>query len=151
MTAKPLRQLAGFAVVNSKGEIMRFRNYSLFGLMVFGATFFAWSTAEAHDALAQLNVHQVSAASQIVDFRQTQFVFSAGRSLNSDWGQVNVDVASSKLRRMLDTSGGYLNVVLYANSRQGDPFWVVENFFFINNNCLSFSTSRLFMTSKIFS
>ena len=106
---------------------MRLRKYSLIGLMLVGSTFFTWSTAEARDALAFLNAHQVSPDSQIVDFRQTQFVFTAGRSLNSDWGQVSVDVESMKLRRMLDKSGGYLNVVLYANSRQGNPFWVIEN------------------------
>jgi hypothetical protein len=110
---------------------MRHRSYSLLGsllgLLLFGATLFAWPSAEARDSLTQLNVRQVSPNSQIVDFRQTQFVFTAGRSLNSDWGQVNIDVETMKLRRMLDSSGGYLNVILHVSSRQGDPFWVIEN------------------------
>ena len=106
---------------------MRLTNYSLACLMLFAATFFTCSTAEARDVLASLNAHQVSPDSQIVDFHQTQFVFTAGRSLNSDWGQVSVDVESMKLRRMLEKPGGYLNVILYANSRQGNAFWVVEN------------------------
>jgi hypothetical protein len=110
---------------------MRLRNYSLLGsllgLLLFGTTLFAWPGAEARDALVLPNVHQVSPDSQIVDFRQTQFVFTAGRSLNTDWGQVNIDVENMKMRRMLDSSGGYLNVVLHASSRQGTPFWVIDN------------------------
>ena len=106
---------------------MKLKNYSSIGLLLFAAMFLTSSNAEARDVLASLNAHQVSPNSQIVEFRQTQFVFKAGRSLNSDWGQVSVDVESMQLHRMLDKSGGYLNVVLYANYRQGDAFWVVEN------------------------
>ena len=80
---------------------MRLRNYSLLGLLLFVATLFAWPRAEARDSLTLLNAHQVSPNSQIVEFRQTQFVFTAGRSLNTDWGQVNIDLENMKLRRML--------------------------------------------------
>src|SRR5262245_28870277 len=85
---------------------MKLTNYSLIGLL-FAATLFTSSSAQARGELALLNAHQVSSDSRIVDFRQTQFVFTAGRSLNTDWGQVNVDVTSVKLRRMLGSSGGY--------------------------------------------
>jgi hypothetical protein len=85
------------------------------------------ASAEARGTLGPLNAQQVSPKSQIVDFRQMHFVFTSGQSLNSDWGQVSVDVENLKLRRMLDASGGYLNVVLHADSRVGGPFWVIEN------------------------
>jgi hypothetical protein len=70
---------------------MRHRSYSLLGsllgVLIFGATLFAWPSAEARDELTLLNARQVSPNSQIVDFRQTQFMFTAGRSLNTDWGR----------------------------------------------------------------
>ena len=105
---------------------MRFRIYSLLGLLVCGATLSPWPSAQARNTLALLNAQQISPKSQIVDFRQTQFVFARGSSLDTDWGQVSVDVENMKLRGMLGTSGGYLNVVLH-DSRLGGPFWVVEN------------------------
>jgi hypothetical protein len=105
---------------------MRFRIYSLLGLLVCGATLSPWPSAQARNTLALLNAQQISPKSQIVDFRQTQFVFARGSSLDTDWGQVSVDVENVKLRGMLGTSGGYLNVVLH-DSRLGGPFWVVEN------------------------
>ncbi|HEY7617225.1 MAG TPA: hypothetical protein VH744_10510 [Terriglobales bacterium] len=84
------------------------------------------ASAEARNTVALLNAQQVSPKSQIADFRQTQFVFASGQSLDTDWGQVRVDLENIKLRRMLDASGGYLNVVLH-DSRLGGPFWVIEN------------------------
>src|SRR4030095_15939018 len=109
-----------------KEIFMRFKIYSLLGLLVCGAPLFPWPSAQARNTLALLNAQQISPKSQIVDFRQTQFVFASGSSLDKGWGQVSVDVENMKLRSMLGTSGGYLNVVLH-DSRLGGPFWVVEN------------------------
>ncbi|HEY8154590.1 MAG TPA: hypothetical protein VII72_10730 [Myxococcota bacterium] len=78
----------------------------------------------AHDALALLGAQAVTPRDHAVAFSQSQFVFDAGRMLDSDWGQVEADVG--KLRRMVGDAGGYLNVALYASAR-GEPAWIVEN------------------------
>ena len=81
-------------------------------------------SSDAHDALALLGAHPVTPRSHAVSFAQSQFVFGAGRMLDSDWGDVQADV--EKLRRIVGSAGGYLNVALYSNAR-GDASWIVEN------------------------
>src|SRR4030095_14790637 len=79
-----------------EGDIMRFRIYSLLGLLVCGATLFPWPSAQARNTLALLNAEQISPKSQIVDFRQTQFVFAS--SIDTDCEHESVDVVNMKLR-----------------------------------------------------
>jgi hypothetical protein len=75
-------------------------------------------------SLAPLGALAVSAQSKAVRFRQTQFEFTAGRMLDSDWGQVEVD--PSAVRKLLGPSGGYVNVALFTPGSAGAS-WVVEN------------------------
>ena len=75
----------------------------------------------AQDALARLGAQL---ADDGVAFQQVQFVFDAGRLLDSDWGQVEVDVA--KLRKRIGEEGGYLNLVLHSDTR-GGPTWAIAN------------------------
>ena len=98
--------------------------------LVIVALALAWCEPAAHarplstpqrDVLARLGA---KLADDGVAFRQVQFVFDAGRMLDSDWGQVEVDVA--KLRKRIGDEGGYLNVALHSDTRAG-PVWAVEN------------------------
>jgi len=85
----------------------------------------ARSEPAAQDALGILGARAVGPGGKAVRFQQVQFVFDAGRSADSDWGQVEADV--DKLRRMIGDEGGYLNVALHSDSLRGRPAWVVEN------------------------
>lgn len=77
-----------------------------------------------HPLLEPLAARLVLPAAKAVRFRQTQFVFRAGRMLDSDWGQIEVDKAA--VRKALGGAGGYLNVALFTPG-QPAPAWVVEN------------------------
>jgi len=75
--------------------------------------------------LAAFGARRVSPGASMVAFRQTQFAFEAGRSLDSDWGQISLDTEHVGLRPFSRASGGYLNVILHA--ADGSAHWAVEN------------------------
>ena len=86
-----------------------------------GAAFARPLGTPAREALARLGAEL---ADDGVSFQQVQFVFDAGRLLDSDWGREAVDVA--KLRKRIGEEGGYLNVALHSDTR-GGPVRAIAN------------------------
>jgi hypothetical protein len=104
---------------------MRSKSYAVaLALLALAGVAGSAAAADTQDALDSLNARQITPAMGAVNFYQTQFVFDAGRSLDSDWGQVSVNIAALTQARLVQRRGGYLNVALYGS---GPPAWVVEN------------------------
>ncbi|CAG0953660.1 hypothetical protein BURK1_00335 [Burkholderiales bacterium] len=87
-----------------------------FALVALIATGTAWDTPPAHaepftaagrEALELLGARMVPGGGKAVAFRQVQFAFDAGRSVDTDWGQAQADVG--KLCHLVGDEGGYLN------------------------------------------
>jgi hypothetical protein len=78
----------------------------------------------SHPTLEPMAARVVLPAANAVRFRQTQFVFRAGRMLDSDWGRI--DVNKEAVRKALGPEGGYINVALFTPGHS-TPAWVVEN------------------------
>lgn len=66
-----------------------------------------------------------------ISFHQVTFAFDAGRLVNTDWGQIQID--PRKWGNVTGRSSGFVQVVLYPSASTGpgrnDPAWVVRNLF----------------------
>jgi hypothetical protein len=62
-----------------------------------------------------------------ITIQQVSFVFDAGRAVNTDWGQIQIDPA--RWGNVTGMDSGYVHLVLHSGSSARPPRWVVRNLY----------------------
>jgi hypothetical protein len=62
-----------------------------------------------------------------ITIQQVSFVFDAGRAVNTDWGQIQIDPV--RWGNVTGMNSGYVHLVLYSDSSARPPKWVVRNLY----------------------